>query len=123
MKNIVAQMEKMDVNRIIAVGGLGLLQADEETIQMDTEDFPKEYLGVSMEHKKALSYLQASTLNWTFVCPPSILNEGPTGNMFTAANFPPSPNNYKINAGDLALFMLTELERNEFIKQRVGISN
>ena len=57
MKNIVAQMEKMDVNRIVAVGGLGLLQADEETIQMDTEDFPKEYLGVSMEHKKALSYL------------------------------------------------------------------
>ena len=123
MKNIVAQMEKMDVNRIVAVGGLGLLQADEETIQMDTEDFPKEYLGVSMEHKKALSYLQASTLNWTFVCPPTILNEGPTGNMFTAANFPPFPNHYKIKAGDLALFMLTELERNEFIKQRVGISN
>ncbi len=123
MKNIVAQMENCGVKRIVGIGGLGLLQADEEKIIMDTEDFPKEYLAVSLEHQKALTYLQTSKLDWTFVCPPTITDEPPTGEINTASNHLPTPNNNKINAGDLALFMLSELERNEFLLQRVGISN
>jgi uncharacterized protein len=123
MKNIAAQMQKCGVKRIVAVGGMGLLQADEEKIIMDTEEFPKEYLAVSLEHKKAFDYLQSSSLDWTFVCPPNILDNKPTGEITTSANYPPTPNKYQINAGDLALFMLTELERNEFVQQRVGISN
>ena len=62
-------------------------------------------------------------LDWTFVCPPNIINEGPTGSYSTNANYPPELNNYKINAGDLAMFILNELQKNEYVKQRVGISN
>jgi uncharacterized protein len=123
MKNIVAQMEKVGVNRIVAVGGLGVLQANEEQIIMDTKEFPKEYLAVSIEHKKAFDYLQNSSLSWTFVCPPMIVNEPPTGNFSTLKDYPPTANNFNISAGDLALFMLSELDRNDFIKTRVGISN
>jgi uncharacterized protein len=123
MKNIVTQMQKDGVKRIVAVGGMGLLQADEEKLIMDTEEFPKEYLAVSLEHKKAWEYLKSSTLDWTFVCPPNILPAGITGEFITSADYTPTPNKYKINASDLALFMLSELERNEFIHQRVGISN
>ncbi len=123
MKNIVAQMQKAGVKRIIAIGGMGVLNADENHLIMDTEDFPKEYLPVSLEHCKAFEYLKKSTLDWTFVCPPDIINAEPTGSFITAANYPPNPNNYRINAGDLALFMVNEMERNEYVKQRVGISN
>jgi uncharacterized protein len=123
MKNIVAQMEKVGVNRIVAVGGIGVLQASEEKQIMNTEEFPKEYLAVSIEHKKAFDYLQNSSLDWTFVCPPMIVNETPTGNFSTLKDYPPTANNFNISAGDLALFMLSELERNDFIKTRVGISN
>ena len=123
MKNIVAQMQKAGVKRIIAIGGLGVLNADENHLIMDTEDFPKEYLPVSLEHLKAYEFLKKSTLDWTFVCPPDIMDAEPTGSFITAANYPPDPNQYRINAGDLALFMVNEMERNEYIKQRVGISN
>ncbi len=123
MKNIIKQMQKAGVKRIVAVGGLGVLNADENSLLVDKEDYPAEYKAVGLEHKKAYELLDASGLDWTFVCPPNIINEGPTGSFITQAGYPPEPNNFKINAGDLAMFMLKELQQNAFLKERVGISN
>ena len=123
MKNIIKQMQKAGVKRIIAIGGLGVLNADENSLLVDKEDYPPEYKPVGKEHQKAYELLNESGLDWTFVCPPNIINAGPTGLFKTATDYPPEPNNYKINAGDLAMMMLNELEKNEFVKHRVGISN
>ena len=123
MKNIIKQMQKAGVKRIIAIGGLGVLNADENSLLVDGENYPPEYKAVGFEHKKAFELLKQSALDWTFVCPPNIINEGPTGSYVTKADYPPEKNNYKINAGDLAMFMLNELTKNEYINQRVGISN
>ena len=123
MKNIIKQMQKAGVKRIVAIGGMGILNADENSLLINKEDYPPEFKPVGMEHQKAFELLQASELDWTFVCPPGIINAGPTGSYKTAADHPPEPNNYKINAGDLSMFMLNELEKNEYIKHRVGISN
>lgn len=123
MKNIIRQMQKAGVKRIIGIGGLGVLNADENLLLLDSDDYPAEYKAVGLEHKKAYELLRESDLDWTFVCPPNIMNEGPTGHFTTKADYPPEQNNYKINAGDLAMFMLNELEKNEYIKHRVGISN
>lgn len=123
MKNIVAQMEKAKVQRIIGVGNMGILNADENTLIMDTPEFPPEYIPVSMEHFKAYNFLKASTLNWTFVCPPDIKDAAVTGIYTTNVDYPPVKNKYRISAGDLAMFMLKEITANEFVKQKVGISN
>ena len=123
MKNIIRQMQKAGVKRIIGIGGLGVLNADESSLLVDKEDYPLEYKAVGLEHKKAYELLNESGLDWTFVCPPNIIQEGPTGHYTTKADYPPEQNNYKINAGDLAMFMLNELGKNEYVKHRVGISN
>lgn len=123
IKNIVAQMEKTNVKRIVAVGGMGSLQADEEMLIMDQPGYPSKFLPVSREHLKALGFLKASTLDWTFVCPPDIINAESTGHFIVAADYSPVPSTYKINAGDLALFMLNEMEKKEFVQHRVGISS
>lgn len=123
IKNIIKQMQKAGVKRIIAVGGSGILNADENTLLVDHEDYPKKYLVVGKEHQKAYEYLKESDLDWTMIGSPEIINNGPTGSFITKANYEPEPNKDHINAGDLAMFMLNELERNEFIRQRVGISN
>lgn len=122
MKNITQQMQKAGVNRIVALGGMGILNFDENTLLIDTEDYPKEYIPVGEEHRKAFEYLRNSHLSWTFVCSPDIINADATGEFITSANYPPQPNKYKINAGDLALFMLGELSKNNYVKERVGIS-
>lgn len=123
MKNIIKQMKRAGINRIIGIGGMGVLNADENTLLLDSDDYPPEYVPVGREHQIAYKLLSDSELDWTFVCPPDIVNEGPTGTYFTNADYPPVPNKYKINAGDLSMFMLNELEKNEYIKHRVGISN
>jgi len=123
MKNIVEQMKKAGVKRIVGIGGMGLLNADETTLLIDQENYPPEYIPVGREHEKAYAYLSKSGLDWTFVCPPDIINKEATGAFNTNADYPPTPNNYKINAGDLALFMLAELQKNNYLQKRVGISN
>jgi putative NADH-flavin reductase len=123
MKNIIKQMHKAGVKRIVAIGGLGVLNADETSLLVDKDDYPPEYKAVGLEHKKAYELLNESGLDWTFVCPPNIINEGPTGSYITKADYPPEENKYKINAGDLAMMMLNELEKNEYLKHRTGISN
>lgn len=123
IKNMIKQMEKAGVKRIVGLGGMGVLDAADGKLIMDAEDFPVQYQAVSIEHKKALSYLQASNLNWTFVCPPMIIEAAPTGIFHVAADHLPEPNHFKINSGDLSLFMLKELEKNAFVQQRVGISS
>jgi uncharacterized protein len=123
IKNIITQMKKNNVKRIVAIGGLGVLNFDDGTLLLEKEDYPKEYLPVGLEHKKAYDYLNESGLDWTFVCPPNIITQEATGVFTTNANYPPQQNNYKINAGDLAMFMLNELGKNEYVQQRVGISN
>jgi len=123
MKNIVKQMQSATVKRIVAVGRMGILNAGENTLLIDEKDYPQQFVPVGKEHQKAYEILKESNLNWTFVCPPDIINAGPTGIFKTTADYPPEPNNYKINAGDLAMFMLNELIKNEFVNRRVGISN
>lgn len=123
MKNIINQMQKSAMKRIVAIGNMGVLNASENSLLIDEKDYPQQYVPVGKEHQKAYELLKDSNLDWTFVCPPDIINAGPTGAFTTAADYPPAANNDKINAGDLAMFMLNELKKNEFVKHRVGISN
>ncbi len=123
MKNIIAQMKKATVKRIVAVGAEGVLNGDDGKMLMEQENYPPEYLPVSLEHKKAYELLKESGLSWTFVCPSDIIDAGPTGNLVTAADHLPASGKNRINAGDLAMFMLNELEKNEYLNQRVGICN
>lgn len=121
MKNIVAQMEKANIKRIVAIGGLGVLNGEDGLLVMDTPSFPKQFKAVSQEHLAALNYLKSSTLDWTFVCPPDILPSSANGRFNTAANVPAKGS--QINAGNLALFMVEELSDSSFLKEKVGIAN
>jgi putative NADH-flavin reductase len=76
-----------------------------------------------MEHLAAFHLLESSTLDWSFFCPPNIIDADTTGLYQTSTNFPPEPNSYTINAGDLAMAMLDAGLKGTFIKERVGISN
>ncbi len=121
MKNIISQMQIKNINRIVALGGMGVLNADEEHLLIDMPDYPEEFVPVGLEHVKAYELLNTSGLNWTFYCPPNIIDADETGLFATSINFPPQPNSNQINAGDLALSMLNAVTKNEFVNERVGI--
>jgi hypothetical protein len=122
IKNIAHAMNTAGVKRIVALGGMGVLNATDNTLIIDTPDYPQMFYPVGKEHQLAYNNLKVSNLDWTFVCPPDILNEDETGKYVINADYPPTPNYYKIAAGDLAHFMLNEVTANQFINHRVGIS-
>jgi putative NADH-flavin reductase len=122
IKTMIAGMKDTGVKRIIGIGGMGILNSDDGKYIFEGDDFPKQYLAVSREHFQAFQYLEDSGLDWTFVCPPQILDAPVTTAYHTNKNFPAAGIN-KINAGDLADFMLKEMTGNEYLRCRVGISN
>jgi putative NADH-flavin reductase len=116
-------MDKANIKRIIAVSGFGILNALDDTYLFHDTDFPPAQLAVSEEHFKAFELLKASSLNWTLVCCPQIVDKSATGLFTTNVSYLPVVNNNKIYSGDVALFMINELTVNEHNKERVGISN
>lgn len=121
MKNIISQMQIKNIKRIVALGGIGVLNADDEHLLIDMPDYPEEFVPVGREHVKAYELLNTSGLAWTFYCPPNIIDADETGLFATSINFAPQPNSNQINAGDLALSMLNAVTKNEFVNERVGI--
>ena len=122
IKNIIKQMEKTGVKRIVALGGMGVLNANENQYLLDTPGYPSQYKAVGQEHLLAFLYLQASSLEWSFVCAPDILDADATGRYVTSKDYPPQPNHYQVTAGDLAEFMINELNTQQYIYHRAGIS-
>jgi uncharacterized protein len=122
MKNIVAQMEKQGPKRIVALGGLGVLDArDGSGPLFEQEDYPKEYVAVGFEHYQAYGFLKESSLDWTFVCSPNIIEQDSDGKMDVVSEAP-APN-FEISSGNLGLYMTQAIANESNIKERVGIGN
>lgn len=122
IKNIVAQMVKNGPKRIVAVGGLGVLESPDGTGPMfEKEDYPQQYVPVAREHYAAYMHLKASPLDWTFFCPPNILDTDADGRFVTLEES--HPGGWEINAGNLALAMVQAIGSATFTRHRVGIAN
>jgi putative NADH-flavin reductase len=122
MKNIIKQMDKAGVKRILALGNVGVLNADADHYVLDSPDYPQELRNVGQEHLLAYLFLEASSLDWTFVCPPAILAEDGNRQYITSADFLPQPDKQEIAVGDLADYILNEISENQYVHHRVGIS-
>lgn len=122
MQLIIPAMKKHGVKRVLAVGGLGVLQANETTVRMDMPGFPDVYRPVSEGHFRVYMLLKDSGLNWTFVCCPDIPDAPKTGSYKVEKDYA-ATGNFTINTGDIADFMVKEMEADNFLGTRVGISN
>jgi hypothetical protein len=121
MKNIIAAMQKYQIRRLVGIGGMGILQADENQMIFETKDFPADYIPVSQDHFAAWQALLQSGLDFTFVCPPNILDGPFTGKYEAKETYPPD-GKFLIDTTDLAHFMVKELANPQFIGKRVGIT-
>ncbi len=53
IKNIIAQMQVASVKRIVSLGGMGVLSAEDGSYLIDASDYPQLYKPVGMEHLQA----------------------------------------------------------------------
>ncbi len=122
IKNIITQMQHAEVKRIVALGGMGVLNDESGHFMVEAEGYPEQYKAVGLEHLQAYQYLKQSLLEWTFVCSPDILDRDRTGRYITSTDQLPSPNHFQVAAGDIADFMVNEVTADHYLRHRVGIS-
>ncbi len=121
VNNIINAMREHKTKRIIALGGIGALQASEHLKVYETITFPKEYIELTQAHVRVLDALLTSRNDFTFVCPPMIKEGERTGVYKTQDRYPTQ--GWSILSGDLADFIVNELIENKFVGKKVGISN
>jgi putative NADH-flavin reductase len=122
MKIFVEGMNKWGIKRVLAVGGLAVLQLNDVMQMIDKPDYPAEYKNVGDGHNKVYKVLRETNLEWTFVCCPNIVDGERTGKYNTKKDYP-AEGQFQIFTGDLADFILREMEKNDYLKARVGIAN
>ena len=122
MKTFTAAMKNLGVKRVLAVGGLAVLQLNETTQLIEKPDYPAAYKNVGLGHNKVYKVFLETDLDWTFVCCPNI-EDRPKGGKYNVNKDYPAQGLFEISTGNLADFILKEMEENHFVKSRVGIAN
>lgn len=123
MKTIVAAMQKAGVERILALGGLGVLPHAEYGRWLDDPSYPEEYKAVGNEHLKAYEHLANSTLQYSFICSPNIDADTTVAPYSVTYNTAPAQNSFVINTGSLADYCINNITNAESFRQLVGICN
>lgn len=121
-KAIEAGVEKAGVSRLLVIGGAGSLEVAPGVQLVDTPQFPADYKAGATAARDYLTHLrQNTTLDWTFLSPAIELVPGEPTGMFRLGTDQPvfdAQHHSRISVGDLAVAILDELEKPQFIRRR-----
>lgn len=118
---IAGAMRSAGVRRVVALAGGGILDLPGVGLRSERPGYPAAFRHVTAEHRAVWEVLRATELDWTLVCTPDIPDAPATGRWRAAADVMPDGGG-PIATGDVALFMLRELERCEYVRRRVGLA-
>lgn len=118
---LVAAMEAAKVTRFLGVAGGGILQLDARSLRRDRPGYPELFRQSSARHLETWTALEASALAWTLVCTPDLLDAPATGQAKSELDYMPDGGR-SVPRGDVAEFMMTELERSLYVRKRVGFT-
>ena len=124
-KSLISAAKQANV-RLIAVGGAASLKVDEDTILLDTPEFPDVVKPIASAHKIVLDevYRKEKELEWTNVSPSAKIFEGERTNSFRVGGnhlLTDEKGDSSISMEDFAVGILNEVDNKEFIKQRFTI--
>lgn len=121
MRVIVAAMGTQGLHRLVAVGNSGALDGPDGRPVVEQKDFPADYVHVATDHLRALRVLEASDLDWTYVCPPAMPSGEATGRYALEADRLPNGAD-TITVGDVAKALLDCIREGRFVRAKVGVN-
>jgi putative NADH-flavin reductase len=119
--NVVRAAQAAGAKRIVALVGAGVLQADEKTLRNELPNYPERLRAIGQSHAAVYEALRSSSLDWTLVCVPNIVEGPATGTAKSKASYLPDGKG-AITTGDIAAFMLEEITTPRFVRERVGLN-
>ena len=121
-RSIQAAAKQAGIKRLLVVGGAGSLEIEPGVQLVDTPHFPAEYKAGATAARDYLNELRTEQeLDWTFLSPAINLHPGTRTGVFRLGTDQPVfnvENKSEISAEDLAVALVDELEKNEFVKAR-----
>lgn len=121
-RSIQSAVKQSGVKRYIFVGGAGSLEIKPGVQLVDTPHFPAEYKAGATAARDYLNELRKETeLDWTFLSPAINLHPGTRTATFRLGTEQPVFNaegKSEISVEDLAVALVDEVEKNEFVKAR-----
>lgn len=107
--------------RLIALVGAGVLQADATRLRNQLPEYPPRLREIGAAHQTVYETLRDSSLDWTLVCVPNIVEGPPTNNARSKLDYLPQGKG-SITTGDIAAFMIEELAARRYARARVGLN-
>lgn len=120
--HLIKAMKKKGLHRIITIGTAGILQSriEPEVFRFQSSESRRKTPRAAEQHLTVFQQLNASSLNWTIVCPTYLPDGKLTKKYRFEADFLPEAGS-EISVQDTAHFAFKQIENQEFVKKRVGI--
>lgn len=119
---ILDAVKRAGIKRFIVVGGAGSLEIAPGVLLLDSPDFPANIWPGAQAVKEFKTTLESiDSLDWTFVSPAAMLEDGARTETFRLGGKQLLMNGNtpaKISVQDLAVAILDEVERPQFIRQQ-----
>ncbi|EMB6253337.1 NAD(P)-dependent oxidoreductase [Serratia marcescens] len=112
------------VPRLLVVGGCGSLWYKDELKVVDSDVWPEFLVPIALSHMKLLTALRESSLNWTYVSPPLMIDLGErTGTYRSGSDELVVDKNGKswISFEDYAIALVDELESPKHERERFSV--
>ncbi|WP_214712785.1 MULTISPECIES: NAD(P)-dependent oxidoreductase [unclassified Exiguobacterium] len=120
---IISAMQAAGITRILTVGTAGILQAhDSDNYRFETRESKRSMTTAAEDHAWAYELLDASTLDYTIVCPTQLIEDASVGNIVIAADVLGTQNSGPISRDDVADLVIQAWENNSYRRHRVGIT-
>jgi putative NADH-flavin reductase len=113
-ERLIAAVNKARAPRLVVVGGAGSLLYSPGVTELDSGHWPAPYVPIATSHKKALSVLRASNINWTYFSPPMLIQPGERTGRYRLGNddlIVDDKGNSHVSFEDYAIALVDELER------------
>jgi putative NADH-flavin reductase len=75
-QKLIAAVESQGIRRLIVLGGAGSLWFSPGVTVLDSGYWPKEYVPIAKSHVRAFAALKNSNVNWTYLSPPFLIENG-----------------------------------------------
>lgn len=120
MRHIVDAMQAAGIQRLITLASAGILQLDGSRLRCERPGYPEAFRAGANAHLDVWKRLQESSLDWTLVCPPELVEGERAAPLSARIDYlPEGP--LRVSMEALAGWMLANLARSEFSRKRVGI--
>lgn len=124
-KSLVKTLPELGVRRLIVVGNAGTLEVSDGVLQMETPEFPEQWMGVAVAQRDVLKVLRGSDLDWSFFCPASMIQPGERTGKFRMGGSKmiyDGEGASRISIEDYAVALVDELERPQCVRKQCTVA-